>query len=334
MCGSSASVNLAVLLAACGLLTADGAGDAADGSSSLSNDPRCSPLLSVVLGSENGIDGATSRTLGNGSFLHDGIVYPAELRWTDGNITYGCICRLLNCIKKCCRDDEVLHEDSEEEESDMPTCQKMPWNNTKLIRAGAKTPDLRLSRDQMTEEIQHIDNLREHFHLVQEDNFCSGRLVFSLNPNQYGDDTIILQTNGSFMDADGKIVPFWNYCIDWKVTVDQIGILVCPAQVAPNEKEPLTTHHHVGIMVSIPFLIVTFLVYAITPELRNLYGKTLMCYVICLIIAYVFLMLVNYIYMSPIPVLCISTGKQHPYVSANCNNRHFPNFKPQIFVCD
>jgi len=78
-------------------------------------------------------------------------------------------------------------------------------------------------------------------------------------------------------------------------------------QSAPNEE--YETHYHVGIIVSIPFLVATFLVYAITPELRNLYGKTLMCYVICLIIGYIFLILVNYIYMSPIRVLCISTGK-------------------------
>lgn len=302
MCVRSASINLAVLVAAYGLLAADGAGDAVDEPTSLSDDPRCLPH-------------ATSRVL-NGSLSLD---YPAELH-SDGNVTYNCVCRSVNCIKKCCHDDEVLHEDARDEE-DIPRCQKMLWNYTEPATR-AKTPDLRLSRDQMIEEIQRIENLQERFLLVREDDFCPGQVI-SFDPDQSTDDAIVLQTNGSIMDADKKIVPFWNYCIDWKVTVGRIGILICPMQSVPNDKdEPLATHHHVGIMVSIPFLIVTFLVYAITPELRNLYGKTLMCYVICLIIAYVLLILVNYIYLSSIPVLCVSTGKPFAYVSLySCNNR-------------
>ncbi|KAG5323272.1 MTH protein, partial [Acromyrmex heyeri] len=304
MGGRSVSFNLAVLLAACGMLIADDTGDAADGLS-LINDPRCSPSFSVILSSlESSVDGATSRPSENGSFFYDlSGIYPAELRWTDGNVTYGCICRLRNCIRKCCGDDEILRNKSNNSE----ICQKMPRNDTELI---TEIPHLRLSRKQMTKEIQHIENLENHFYLVQ-DNVCPpGQKYYTLNPDDDSDEQIILQANGSFVDTAGKISPFWNYCIDWKMTVDRIGVLVCYTP----EEEAKDFHYHVGIIVSIPFLIATFLVYAITPELRNLYGKTLMCYVICLIIAYVFLILANYIYMSPIRVLCFSTGKQPLYV--------------------
>lgn len=290
MGGRSVSFYLAVLLAACGLLIADDIGDvgnAADGLS-LMKDPRCSPSFSVIL------------SLENSSFFYNGIVYPAELRWTDGNVTYGCICRLRNCIRKCCRNDEVLRE----KKNNYEICQKMPQNDTELM---TETPHLRLSRKQMTEEIQHIENLKNLFHLVQDNTCPPGRVYYALNPDNYGDEKIILQANGSFVDTDGKIFPFWNYCIDWKVTVNRIGILVC---WTPENEANVDFHYHVGIIVSIPFLIATFLVYAITPELRNLYGKTLMCYVICLIIAYVFLILANYIYMIPIRPLCFSTGKR------------------------
>lgn len=34
------------------------------------------------------------------------------------------------------------------------------------------------------------------------------------------------------------------------------------------------------MMISVPFLIITFLVYGFIPELRNLHGKSLMCYVV------------------------------------------------------
>ncbi|EGI60813.1 G-protein coupled receptor Mth2 [Acromyrmex echinatior] len=294
MGGRSVSFNLAVLLAACGTLIADDTGDAADGLS-LINDPRCSPSFSVILSLES--NGAASRSLENGSFIYDGILYPAELRWTDGNVTYGCICRSRNCIRKCCGDDEILRNKSYNSE----ICQKMPRNDTELI---TEIPHLRLSRNQMTKEIQHIENLKNYFYLVQ-DNVCPpGQQYYTLNPDDDSDEQIILQANGSFVDTAGKISPFWNYCIDWKMTVDRIGVLVCYTP----EEEAKDFHYHMGIIVSIPFLIATFLVYAITPELRNLYGKTLMCYVICLIIAYVFLILANYIYMSPIRVLCFSTA--------------------------
>lgn len=40
------------------------------------------------------------------------------------------------------------------------------------------------------------------------------------------------------------------------------------------------------MLISVPFLIVTFLVYALIPELRNLHGKNLMCYVSVLAVGY------------------------------------------------
>jgi len=174
-----------------------------------------------------------------------------------------------------------------------------------------KTSYLHLSADRMAEEIQHIDKLAEHFHLVEHFVSCPNR-TFTFSPDDYERDHIVLQANGSVVDVDGKIYPFWNYCIDWQSTFDRIGLVVClmpDMQTASSNKEKFTAHH-VGIIVSIPFLVATFLVYAIIPELRNLYGKTLMCYVICLITAYVFLILVNYIHMSPIRALCLLSGKQ------------------------
>lgn len=39
-----------------------------------------------------------------------------------------------------------------------------------------------------------------------------------------------------------------------------------------------------AMVISIPFLLVTFMVYAIIPELRNLHGKSLLCFIGCLTI--------------------------------------------------
>ena len=40
------------------------------------------------------------------------------------------------------------------------------------------------------------------------------------------------------------------------------------------------------MLFSVPFLVITFLVYGLIPELRNLHGKNLMSYVLCLSVAY------------------------------------------------
>lgn len=40
------------------------------------------------------------------------------------------------------------------------------------------------------------------------------------------------------------------------------------------------------MMISLPFLFTTFIVYGIFAELRNLHGKSLMCYVLGLLIMY------------------------------------------------
>jgi G protein-coupled receptor Mth (Methuselah protein) len=45
-------------------------------------------------------------------------------------------------------------------------------------------------------------------------------------------------------------------------------------------------HHFLGLFVSLPFLIVTLLVYALIPELRNVHGKCMMCYLTNMVIGY------------------------------------------------
>lgn len=64
-------------------------------------------------------------------------------------------------------------------------------------------------------------------------------------------------------------------------------------------------HLFSGIMFSIPFLIVTFLIYATTPKLQNLHGMNLMSYVAFLTLSFVFLAIINY---GAISVEQLTTG--------------------------
>lgn len=286
--------NSAILFAACGLLIAVTAGAVA-GDGPPRDDPLCS-ALSVVL--ENGG--------GDGGFTYDGTVYPADLRWTDGNLTYGCICRQRRCIRKCCRSDEVISRDLPKR----PWCEKTP-GHLATDATSAKTPELRLSKEQLAKEIRDIGELRHHFALLEmEDDACPGS-IFSLNVNEEdGEDKVALQADGNlFVESLDRIVPPWDYCFGWKTSLDKVGILICLNSKNIQASAEQNTAHMVGIIISIPFLFATFLVYAITPELRNLYGKTLMCYVFCLITAYAFLSLVNYVYISP-QFLCAIIGER------------------------
>jgi hypothetical protein len=49
-----------------------------------------------------------------------------------------------------------------------------------------------------------------------------------------------------------------------------------------------------GMIFSLPFLFITFCVYSFFGELRNLHGKSLMCFVLGLMIMYTFLIIVQF----------------------------------------
>lgn len=56
-----------------------------------------------------------------------------------------------------------------------------------------------------------------------------------------------------------------------------------------------------------PFLLATFLVYAILPD-RNLHGKALMCYVMSLLLAYIFLVSIILQASALAKVPCLTLG--------------------------
>lgn len=47
------------------------------------------------------------------------------------------------------------------------------------------------------------------------------------------------------------------------------------------------------MLLSVPFLLITFLVYGLVPELQNLHGKSLMCYVFGLTVLFISLSIVQ-----------------------------------------
>ncbi|KAI4482567.1 hypothetical protein M0804_008420 [Polistes exclamans] len=218
----------------------------------------------------------------NGSIFHDGTLYPTNLYWIQNNTIRGCVCELRPCMRKCCRDGEVLSD------GEIAKCKKIQ-NHTVL-------PDIKADKEQFTSEIQHIKNIADHYILLQN-NFCPNK-SYKLEPENFEEDKFIFEANGT-LHVGSIIYPQWNFCIDWHESLKKITVLIC---FQPEEQSVLPTRQRIYpimTIVSIPFLIITFIVYAIIPELRNIYGKTLMCYVACLTISYCFLINLQLKYLPP-----------------------------------
>ncbi|CAK1551200.1 unnamed protein product [Leptosia nina] len=121
---------------------------------------------------------------------------------------------------------------------------------------------------------------------------CEKYLV-GAGANEY----IYLQKNGTLYEIE-RNRPQWHpparFCMDmWQDTRFPEPILVagvCYPDTPPDQDAAgLFIAYSIGLMISIPFLLATFLVYAFIPELRNLHGMCLMAYCGGLIIAYSFL---------------------------------------------
>ncbi|OAD59566.1 G-protein coupled receptor Mth2 [Eufriesea mexicana] len=223
--------------------------------------------------------------------MYNKLMYPAGSYQIFGNKTYGCICNLQACLKKCCKQNEILGE------GDRPNCTILP-NVT-------YTSDLVLEQHQLATEIQGISGISDLFVLVEDIQCPENRDRYMLEPKHFKEDAFILQANGTLQTSMGKFLA-WSYCLEWKESFENVVALVCLSTDRQIDSSDTEKTFNVGIMVSIPFFFATFFVYAIIPELRNLYGKTLMCYVACLVLAYTFLVLAKLFYFKF--VFCSTIG--------------------------
>ncbi|XP_012254974.2 G-protein coupled receptor Mth2-like isoform X4 [Athalia rosae] len=212
--------------------------------------------------------------VGNGTISHEGLLYPAGHHWWDerSNVTLGCVCGLtsVKCLRKCCPKGKILKNAS---------CVDSP--DTRVL------PDLMLPPANLALGIREIARFEDHFYILTN-KICPNN-VFILEPDKYPEDEFVLDGEGVLRTSE-LVLPPQRYCLDWQASSDEIRVLVCFVEeeaVVPSTLE--MKMYPVGMILSIPFMAATFLVYAIIPELRNLYGKTLMCYVACLVNAYSFL---------------------------------------------
>ncbi|XP_045461961.1 G-protein coupled receptor Mth2-like isoform X3 [Harmonia axyridis] len=77
-----------------------------------------------------------------------------------------------------------------------------------------------------------------------------------------------------------------QYCVDSMENGTKVALVCFP------DKKPHITMEIAGMVISMPFLLITFIVYALLPD-RNLHMKALMCYVINLLLAYMFIVTIQ-----------------------------------------
>ncbi|XP_071648680.1 G-protein coupled receptor Mth2-like isoform X1 [Temnothorax longispinosus] len=117
-----------------------------------------------------------------------------------------------------------------------------------------------------------------------------GRYV--LDPDEEPNDAFMFLLNGSLYRPRIKEVDIDLYCLI-VFQRDKYEIAVC---FDPSDSsEPVPDGYHVGLIISLPFLLTTFVVYSILPELQNMHGYTLRGYVGSLFVAYTSLAVIQQI---------------------------------------
>lgn len=127
---------------------------------------------------------------------------------------------------------------------------------------------------------------------VHDPLLCKINGRFVLTPEADPNDEYMFFVNGSLY-WPYKNVFIESYCL--AALQDKYEITVCfefKDEIFP-EVESGYLGYPVGLIISLPFLLTTFVVYSIVPELWNMHGYTLRAYVGSLFSAYLFLVVVQ-----------------------------------------
>lgn len=160
---------------------------------------------------------------------------------------------------------------------------------------------------------------KDEFHLIHGKLLCSkSNGKYRLVPSQQTTDNFRISEKGWLLNESGSnVAEPGQFCLEQFYEFNfQILPIVCSLPLNKdlnpliNEEEPaIKIIFTVGMILSLPFLFSTFLVYALIRDLRNLHGKSLMCHVATLLVAYTSLIVVQFITNNIDTEYCIILGK-------------------------
>jgi len=240
----------------------------------MSSKIACNILFSVVI--------KAWKMYPNGSLLSlddTRVLYSPEYFWkelNDNNETEvrGCLCLLRSCVRKCCPEGHTLTSEQE--------C--VP-SNLNLLH-----PFAPLFIDEDTNKpVTNVDVHRLY------GNPCSDG-GYLLDPQANIEDRFSLLLSGILSaPAEGNFTVA-EYCIEAFEEQEAVLPLLCFQEESydpATQGTEINLLYPIGLIISMPFLFATFLVYAVISKLRNLHGKCLMCHVSSLLTAYVFLAVIQ-----------------------------------------
>ncbi|XP_052894771.1 G-protein coupled receptor Mth2-like [Anopheles moucheti] len=240
--------------------------------------------------------------LPNGDIRHNGVIYNKTYYRT---IDYeyeqfttkkfvpeyvrGCLCAVRICVRLCCGEHEYLGQD---EAQGRLTCKRSEKYLPINVELNA------------TEIVDLRKNHSLYGFLYGKPGFCQ---VYELQPEYNSGDEWYLARNGSLILAGGELIgPMQRnqYCLAPKENNSIVSALLC----FPANADIKYNIYPVGMLLSVPFLLLTFFVYACIPELRNMHGKSLMSYVLGLAVGYTVLSMVQLSVFPGLSSSCVISG--------------------------
>ncbi|XP_058982387.1 G-protein coupled receptor Mth2 isoform X2 [Musca domestica] len=216
----------------------------------------------------------------NGSYLHDGVIIPHNLIGVY-NYVYkdpvtqtrvaphlrGCICKLKPCVNFCCPYGQVHNgTDCYDASSELD----WPHEINVTLRNG----------------LQKTVDVFEQFAVVP---FRPCVSMYALDPTQFPEDEWQMLENGTlYLQAGEMYLTREDFCMMTKVDVNGTNIrYLNPANCeVGSARGTVKIINAYAMLFSIPFMVLTIIVYLAIPELRNQHGKSLVCYLFGLIVGY------------------------------------------------
>ncbi|XP_072397056.1 G-protein coupled receptor Mth2-like isoform X6 [Diabrotica undecimpunctata] len=192
----------------------------------------------------------------------DGLNYNVTDYMMVGNEVWGCICNLRTCIRKCCGRNQSLVRNN---------CEEGPLSDFNLSIFDRMT---KISKKKL-----------DDFHVVYGQKCPDGYIMVK------SDLDIFVQNNGTVYYAEDdyeNVYDIENYCVE--NFSGEFSALLCEEDI-PEPKRKYVVKGY-GMIISMPFLLLTFLVYLLLPE-RNLHRRALMSYVFTLLAAYITLVTIQ-----------------------------------------
>uniref|UniRef100_A0A8D8Q9Y2 G-protein coupled receptor Mth2 n=1 Tax=Cacopsylla melanoneura TaxID=428564 RepID=A0A8D8Q9Y2_9HEMI len=154
--------------------------------------------------------------------------------------------------------------------------------------------DVRRDKSNDTEQARTTDQTQyPKLLLIYTGEFCKESV--HLDPKKSTNDTYYISNDALLHYPSGqKFFTAKDYCVEYFIKSDSLTPMIC------FEKQPeIKLSYTIGMSISIICLLITLLVYAIIPELRNLHGLCLMCHITSLIFAYLFLVSIQILATVP-----------------------------------